>query len=177
MKVLETRKNQFSEEIATHYLDVEGGRPVETWLACESASALGLGTCRCVSHPVWETERISVTEFLSLGGSIEDLPNSVFSAEHPSPRRLVLQRTGFRTLRELAGWLNTCYRLGINPLPKLREKLPEIEIRYCSGTWSDTRGLDLDRPDWPGDYDRPQMLVVSVMGPDDYDPIGVEIRN
>lgn len=49
---------------------------------------------------------------------------------HPSPRRLVLRRTGFPTLAALKIWVQGCYNMDINPLPKLRRVLPELAVIF-----------------------------------------------
>ena len=150
---LEETTNQYGDQVDTNWIkiDPKTGKPVKGWTRHNAATFKFF-------------EEISLPEYLELAGgkvTASDLPDAVFSAEHPSPRRLVLQRTGFRTLRELAGWVATCYRLGINPLPKLRERLPELDIRFVPAIWDDRLGelLAAVIPP-PCVLDRPHLLKI-----------------
>jgi len=49
--VLETRINQYGEEIAEKSLYFENGKWMIAEINCYSSSDLGLGTCQCHSHP------------------------------------------------------------------------------------------------------------------------------
>lgn len=65
--ILEKIKNQFGENIVAHELRLSVDDEFEERrLVCLGSSALGLGTCKCVSHEPYMQEIISPAEALKL---------------------------------------------------------------------------------------------------------------
>lgn len=63
--VLEARENQEGSLVDVDYIYFENGSWFRSKLNCWSAQDYGFGTCRCVSHPAFGTDRISRKEVLS----------------------------------------------------------------------------------------------------------------
>ena len=55
---LETRRNQFGDQVVIADLSFKAGRWMMGQLNCQNSLDLGFGTCRCVSHPSWGNEPV-----------------------------------------------------------------------------------------------------------------------
>lgn len=62
---LDYKENQQAEMIAVDVLSFEDGHWLRSQLNCWSSQDYGFGTCRCISHPAFRTERITRKEVLS----------------------------------------------------------------------------------------------------------------
>ncbi|MBW2345627.1 MAG: hypothetical protein JRF53_16830 [Deltaproteobacteria bacterium] len=136
---LEVTRNQYGEEIATSALtyDQDRGVFVHETLSCWNAEHLGMGTCRCVSHNTWEKEDISRSEAIDLiekaslkfWGGLDQEAQAALTDERLEiciDERIVL--AGFSGQADLCATLEAAYRLGLNPLPKVRGILKGLPL-------------------------------------------------
>lgn len=61
--ILAQREGQ-DGQVDVDYLSIQRGSWVRTQLNCWSSQDVGLGTCRCQSHPAWRELRVSRKEVL-----------------------------------------------------------------------------------------------------------------
>ena len=144
--VIEKIKNQFGEEIPCHTLEYAGdGKWIEWEITCYSSSDFGLGTCRCINHDPAESWVVGAGRVLQL---LEQKPEliSQFSEEELIILKKYKEDLQFRLFNDLEEYFNmpipeleksfgVCYQLGVNPLPRLRQVLKElnydIEVIYA----------------------------------------------
>ena len=140
MVTLKTIKNQEGEMIpekALIYNKSLGIFTVEE-INCYSSSALGLGTCRCNSHEIWETTPVSRSEAIDLleEAGLKGWGEGLSPEEQASllderleiciKERIVL--AGFKSMQEFEEALAIAYKLRLNPLPKVREMLKGLPL-------------------------------------------------
>lgn len=137
--VLSEVKNQYGELVDEEFLIYQGGGRWDSYsLQCYSSSDLGLGTCRCVSHsPYHYNGTIGVKEMKKI---LEENPILVSQLTDEEREAIELYNREFSTriindilvemelssVEELLQCLANCYKLGVNPLPRLREVLREL---------------------------------------------------
>jgi len=153
MAVVEKVRNQYGEEIVAQEIYLSNGNWWEEGINCFSSSDLGLGTCRCVSHDPKYVEPISRSYVLRLLSEKPELVSQL-SQEEKKDLLYYINDLKYRIFCDLEDYFNmtieklseafaTCYNLGINPLPRLREALRElgyenVEVRYWSSFDSGT---------------------------------------
>jgi len=169
MKVILSKvTNQHREEVVDKELLInpkEGKIWVEE-LNCYSSIDLGMGTCRCVSHPLWNDpyeispdgarelvkkayqdgyiDEKELQEILDLIDKTEMIAKELEEQKEKyyknNPIQLLLDHFGIKSKEELENYILGCYKLGINPLPPLRKVLKEYgwDIFYFH------RGRDLN---------------------------------
>jgi len=165
--ILSTVKNMYGEEVVDKalYIYPEEGKILVEELNCYSSIDLGMGTCRCVSHPLWNDYEISpdgarelvkkayqdgyidereLQKVLGLIDKTEVIAKELEKQKedfyHKNPIQLLLDHFGIKSKEELENYILGCYKLGINPLPPLRKVLKEYgwDIFYFH------RGRDLN---------------------------------
>ena len=114
-KVLATTVNGYGENVPTAVLFQESGLLYLWEVNCYSAIDLGLGTCLCNNHPMATETPVSTAEVIQQFG--EEALNGF---EAPSDKQLIFNAFGIEA-DELETYLKVSYRLGINPLPALRD--------------------------------------------------------
>lgn len=136
--ILETMTNQYGSEIEALSITLgDNGVFYACSINCTSSEALGMGTCRCVSHDVWDTWPISRKDVIqeiedhfweALGTAsspeIEALKDE--SLETLINERIILAGFGNQHVFKVA--LENAYKLGLNPLPKVRELFEGLPI-------------------------------------------------
>jgi len=156
---LETAENQYGEIIETETLCIneETGKITLNRLACWSAISLGLGTCRCVNHDTWEECEISPDYARELVRKSQELSEdkkkialrAIAQAEQSAmkrerrkqefyrrnPLQFLLDHFGFESVEEFEEALSYAYRLGLNPLPKIREALEKGGLKDWKVVW------------------------------------------
>lgn len=130
MITLETKENQYGEEIAISTIYFQDGKWFWETLNCENSQDLGSGTCRCVSHNPTTIDRISREKAkIQIGEHVAELTEEerkdLLDESKWARVQEVFSLLGF-TWAELEAWALDCYRMGMNPLPTLRKHLDEI---------------------------------------------------
>jgi hypothetical protein len=137
--VIKEVKNQYGENIPVISLEYDQERKVFflSELNCYSSQDMGMGTCRCVSHPTWEDRDISRDEALSI---IDTADLTVLMNAEQGLNALLTDESLETLIHEkfvLAGFdnqdaveyaLEQAYKLNLNPLPKIREILEGLPI-------------------------------------------------
>lgn len=137
--VLSEIENQWGEMVDEEFLVYQGNGQWSLYtLQCYSSSDLGLGTCRCVSHdPYHFTGVIGIKEIKdilsenpSLVVQLSDEEKKVIEEYNKNiSTRIIndlLVEMELSSIEELQQCLSNCYKLGVNPLPRLREVLKEL---------------------------------------------------
>jgi len=63
--ILKEIENQCGELLSVDFIYFEDGVWMRSQLNCWSSQDMGMGTCRCISHPTFKHERITRKEVLS----------------------------------------------------------------------------------------------------------------
>ena len=132
--ILDTQKNQYGEEVVTESIFLQDGKWWRKELNCQSSLDYGFGTCRCVSHPAFNTYQISRAEIEDLNwseelakGCTQEEANELFRNQTLEDKILEkFQLLGFENWEAVETWCGNCYKIGMNPLPKLREHLKNL---------------------------------------------------
>lgn len=135
-------RNQYDEEIHTKSMHQRNGIWEHHTLNCYSSSDLGLGTCRCVSHDVWDVRPATLDELTEEG--------IILLSEERFNQLLAIVGVTLGDLEEFCG---LSYRLDSNPLPKIRAILPGFRVGFMHN--------DSDRrTSWAHDpADGPEVVV------------------
>ena len=160
--ILKRTENQHGELVPVQLLKIspEEGEIILQELQCWSAWGLGMGTCRCVSHPTWGETVVSpekarrlvrrayeegeftedeLAEALSAIESAEktasELSQRQFEEWRRNPVAALLHYFKMNSQRELEEALLGAYKLGLNPLPQLRKALRELGLPEWEVVW------------------------------------------
>jgi len=147
--VLNEIENQYGELVDEEFLVYQGkGRWDYYYLQCYSSSDLGLGTCQCVSHSPYRLSKTigvkEMKEFLeekpSLISQLSDEEKEYIKSYNESIVTRILNdllvAIDLSSVEELEKCISSCYKIDVNPLPRLREVLKElgysnVEVMYA----------------------------------------------
>ena len=114
-KTLRTIKDRNGHTIREAVLMQEDGMLFLWEIACYSSRLFNLGNCWCVSHPRATEVPIRTSEVIRrFGKEVLD------GFDPPGREQLVFDAFGVK-IEELEAYLRVSYRLGVNPLPPIRD--------------------------------------------------------
>ena len=114
-KVLGTVTNLSGDEIPSAVLFQEEGLLYLWEINCLSALQYGLGNCYCENHLPSDDYPISTEEVVRRFGK-----EALNGFDPPGREQLVFDAFGVK-IEELEAYLRVSYRLGVNPLPPIRD--------------------------------------------------------